>query len=108
MDVRERELWGRVASAEGKSFGEWFREKLLEWAKEKRPVLAMAVEDVRRRRAEVIRTGAATFMLVLQLLVAGKEMLPDSDDFRARRPSKGGAGRFMRELRAARNREIES
>jgi hypothetical protein len=107
MDIRERALWGQLAHVEGKPVGQLFREKMLDWARSHRPEVAVAVEDVRRRRAEVIRTGAALFMLILQLGITVDSMVT-GDDWQERRPSKGGIGRIMREIRQGKGREIEA
>lgn len=107
MDVRERTVWGQLAAREGKSLGQFWRDMALDWARAKQPSVAIAVEDVRRRRAEVIRTGAAMFMLVLQLGITA-EAMTSGDDWQLRRPSKGGVGRVMREIREAKGREIEA
>lgn len=107
MDRREHALWGKLAHAEGKSLGQFWRDMALDWARAKQPSVAIAVEDVRRRRAEVIRTGAALFMLALQLGITADSMLT-ADDWQLRRPSKGGVGRVMREIREAKGREVEA
>lgn len=107
MDVRERAVWGRVACQEGKSFGEFWREMALSWARQNRPEVATAVEDVRRCRRETIRTSAAIFMFVIQLGIT-VDWMATNDEWELRRPSKGGMGRVMRQLRTAKGREIEA
>lgn len=76
MDRREHALWGKLAHAEGKSLGQFWRDMALDWARSKQPSVAIAVEDVRRRRAEVIRTGAALFLLACGLHVTWLSIQP--------------------------------
>ena len=80
MDTDERAAWGRVAFEENKSVGQLFREMALEWARQNRPDIAKRVAMIRSHRSEIIRTGAATFLLAIGLLSAWQSMQPNTDE----------------------------